>query len=147
MIAVESGISGWRSDVFPSDLGSYGWGQSSKLWFQKRPSAGRSCSGAQAIRRWPRTLPSTTGNRTRISEQVLALKSVQRRRAAMPSGLRGSTPSSARSEEHTSELQSLMRISYAVFCLKKKKTNKQKSSTHCKKEQISNNNNSVTQNK
>src|SRR3546814_5010405 len=29
----------------------------------------------------------------------------------------------ARSEEHTSELQSLMRISYAVFCLKKKKTN------------------------
>src|SRR3546814_2540134 len=33
-----------------------------------------------------------------------------------------------RSEEHTSELQSLMRISYAVFCLKKKITNKQ--STH-----------------
>src|SRR3546814_1853370 len=29
---------------------------------------------------------------------------------------------SMRSEEHTSELQSLMRISYAVFCLKKKKT-------------------------
>src|SRR3546814_5492510 len=29
-----------------------------------------------------------------------------------------------RSEEHTSELQSLMRISYAVFCLKKKITNK-----------------------
>src|SRR3546814_9783967 len=28
-----------------------------------------------------------------------------------------------RSEEHTSELQSLMRISYAVFCLKKKMTN------------------------
>src|SRR3546814_5594653 len=32
----------------------------------------------------------------------------------------------ARSEEHTSELQSLMRISYAVFCLKKKKTNEDK---------------------
>src|SRR3546814_4561048 len=30
-----------------------------------------------------------------------------------------------RTEEHTSELQSLMRISYAVFCLKKKKTNKE----------------------
>src|SRR3546814_9741865 len=29
----------------------------------------------------------------------------------------------SRSEEHTSELQSLMRISYAVFCLKKKKNN------------------------
>src|SRR3546814_9121734 len=34
-------------------------------------------------------------------------------------------PASTRSEEHTSELQSLMRISYAVFCLKKKKKNKQ----------------------
>src|SRR3546814_6347191 len=32
----------------------------------------------------------------------------------------GSGPKSRRSEEHTSELQSLMRISYAVFCLKKK---------------------------
>src|SRR3546814_4965528 len=32
-------------------------------------------------------------------------------------------PTCARSEEHTSELQSLMRISYAVFCLKKKKLN------------------------
>src|SRR3546814_8241727 len=31
-----------------------------------------------------------------------------------------STPCAGRSEEHTSELQSLMRISYAVFCLKKK---------------------------
>src|SRR3546814_3687560 len=31
--------------------------------------------------------------------------------------------STGRSEEHTSELQSLMRISYAVFCLKKKKNN------------------------
>src|SRR3546814_10799159 len=31
-----------------------------------------------------------------------------------------------RSEEHTSELQSLMRISYAVFCLKKKKKTRQK---------------------
>src|SRR3546814_10542581 len=36
-----------------------------------------------------------------------------------------------RSEEHTSELQSLMRISYAVFCLKKKKKqNTQPQSTH-----------------
>src|SRR3546814_2795177 len=34
-----------------------------------------------------------------------------------------------RSEEHTSELQSLMRISYAVFCLKKKKSNKNNKKT------------------
>src|SRR3546814_3798606 len=35
-------------------------------------------------------------------------------------------PTRFRSEEHTSELQSLMRISYAVFCLKQKKKNKPK---------------------
>src|SRR3546814_8900622 len=35
-----------------------------------------------------------------------------------------------RSEEHTSELQSLMRISYAVFCLKKKKKNNRQTNTH-----------------
>src|SRR3546814_2418141 len=35
-----------------------------------------------------------------------------------------------RSEEHTSELQSLMRISYAVFCLKKKKTKTAQHYTH-----------------
>src|SRR3546814_7714139 len=34
-----------------------------------------------------------------------------------------------RSEEHTSELQSLMRISYAVFCLKKKKKKQQQNNT------------------
>src|SRR3546814_14138421 len=34
-----------------------------------------------------------------------------------------------RSEEHTSELQSLMRISYAVFCLKKKKTKQKQNKT------------------
>src|SRR3546814_7600357 len=37
-----------------------------------------------------------------------------------------------RSEEHTSELQSLMRISYAVFCLKKKKRNINKNKFHTK---------------
>src|SRR3546814_7203199 len=36
----------------------------------------------------------------------------------------------ARSEEHTSELQSLMRISYAVFCLKKKKIIRIENSSH-----------------
>src|SRR3546814_10878564 len=37
-------------------------------------------------------------------------------------GRQGTLFGRSRSEEHTSELQSLMRISYAVFCLKKKKT-------------------------
>src|SRR3546814_18697827 len=43
----------------------------------------------------------------------------------------------ARSEEHTSELQSLMRISYAVFCLKKK-THTKTHYEHCKKHRYSN---------
>src|SRR3546814_4692879 len=46
---------------------------------------------------------------------------VQLRGAPFPPPELGSPSSQERSEEHTSELQSLMRISYAVFCLKKKK--------------------------
>src|SRR3546814_4509602 len=42
--------------------------------------------------------------------------------SAGPSGGARRQPGGGRSEEHTSELQSLMRISYAVFCLKKKNT-------------------------
>src|SRR3546814_5596623 len=44
------------------------------------------------------------------------VKSLNERREQLKAGITAST----RSEEHTSELQSLMRISYAVFCLKKK---------------------------
>src|SRR3546814_2149888 len=44
----------------------------------------------------------------------------------------GRTRSCGRSEEHTSELQSLMRISYAVFCLKKKKKKEQQRKTRRK---------------
>src|SRR3546814_9059529 len=43
-------------------------------------------------------------------------------RKARPTAFREARLGRVRSEEHTSELQSLMRISYAVFCLKKKKT-------------------------
>src|SRR3546814_7791819 len=50
------------------------------------------------------------------------------RRAASPQPP-PATRTAVRSEEHTSELQSLMRISYAVFCLKKKKQNR-KSQSH-----------------
>src|SRR3546814_8451009 len=43
----------------------------------------------------------------------------RRRRAELSATVPPARSSSMRSEEHTSELQSLMRISYAVFCLKK----------------------------
>src|SRR3546814_1117985 len=52
-------------------------------------------------------------------------------RAATPAEFRGDAERLHRSEEHTSELQSLMRISYAVFCLKKKK----KKNKYIKKEE------------
>src|SRR3546814_8906373 len=49
-----------------------------------------------------------------------------------PPALQGAASycAAVRSEEHTSELQSLMRISYAVFCLKKKKTRYNNNITH-----------------
>src|SRR3546814_4524512 len=52
-----------------------------------------------------------------------------------PKPPRGEGRAGTRSEEHTSELQSLMRISYAVFCLKKKtkKQNKKQRNTHNKR--------------
>src|SRR3546814_2715785 len=46
----------------------------------------------------------------------------QPRHRALGGVAAGGAVGADRSEEHTSELQSLMRISYAVFCLKKKKT-------------------------
>src|SRR3546814_4568281 len=48
----------------------------------------------------------------------------QARRHGRPRGIAAVHRCDRRSEEHTSELQSLMRISYAVFCLKKKKKKK-----------------------
>src|SRR3546814_1533219 len=59
-----------------------------------------------------------------VDKQFDQLLDVAGRSALVPNFASGSRPVvrlAGRSEEHTSELQSLMRISYAVFCLKKKK--------------------------
>src|SRR3546814_1512226 len=65
------------------------------------------CNSLMTSRRWPWALVTRLLIELRPSSTVglLAVSSTMRRR---------------RSEEHTSELQSLMRISYAVFCLQKK---------------------------
>src|SRR3546814_1564928 len=55
---------------------------------------------------------------TAVDERGLGLPHLRHRRRQLV-GVRGA--GLGRSEEHTSELQSLMRISYAVFCLKKKR--------------------------
>src|SRR3546814_7173552 len=59
---------------------------------------------------------SACGLRIHSAGVILTRRSALRKR---------SSRRSCRSEEHTSELQSLMRISYAVFCLKKKKQSNQ----------------------
>src|SRR3546814_3121983 len=67
--------------------------------------------GGAALRRWAVPGPAGVPQRRRM-------------RAGAQMGDRRSRQDLPRSEEHTSELQSLMRISYAVFCLKKKKQKK-----------------------
>src|SRR3546814_4147245 len=54
------------------------------------------------------------------------LGTVEQEGQAFTAELRGPVAMLDRSEEHTSELQSLMRISYAVFCLKKKTITQQR---------------------
>src|SRR3546814_2214471 len=81
------------------------------------------------IRRPPRStrtdtlFPYTTLFRSEHRDPRFARQASLQRRESGSCGLALLLPA-VRSEEHTSELQSLMRISYAVFCLKKKKHNK-----------------------
>src|SRR3546814_8712620 len=56
-------------------------------------------------------------------DELAALPTIPVAHRAMASSPTARPMPMPRSEEHTSELQSLMRTSYAVFCLKKKKTN------------------------
>src|SRR3546814_1987925 len=56
------------------------------------------------------------GQRVALERQLAQAQAAAQRAASM-----AMSAASGRSEEHTSELQSLMRISYAVLCLKKKK--------------------------
>src|SRR3546814_3651553 len=65
-------------------------------------------------------------------ERAISATALVRRRDAFGQVV---VPTAGRSEEHTSELQSLMRISYAVFCLKKK-TNKNKNETSTMRQRI-----------
>src|SRR3546814_15083414 len=83
------------------------------------------------IRRPPRStrtdtlFPYTTLFRSRIwCLRTSARGMLENRTGAASATLIRRASGSRRSEEHTSELQSLMRISYAVFCLKKKKQKK-----------------------
>src|SRR3546814_1182344 len=114
-------ISDWSSDVCSSDLAG------------QCPSA--IVSRATSLQSWwpnaPRALlwvgPAGEKQESRFAELDAAAARAagprQRRGSTRPVGKSGSRSCairSGRSEENTSELQSLMRISYAVFCLKQK---------------------------
>src|SRR3546814_9782167 len=70
----------------------------------------------------------TTGDMVAAQRVLLASLGIERLAAVIGYSFGGYL--AFRSEEHTSELQSLMRISYAVFCLKKKKTKNSPPITH-----------------
>src|SRR3546814_10855917 len=102
-------ISDWSSDVCSSDLKDH---------------------HARALPRSPRRFSAVPPSGPAVEPKAFhapqpASASFQPSPCSVPF-IKNSTkrpPSLSRSEEHTSELQSLMRISYAVFCLKKKKQN------------------------
>src|SRR3546814_1867050 len=108
-------ISDWSSDVCSSDLRS-----------------GIRARGAGKCRRDGDNRPADETGGVRPAAQGTEIGRIGRHRRRELDGADDHHPLSGqysgvagRSEEHTSELQSLMRISYAVFCLKKKKqTNK-----------------------
>src|SRR3546814_6410832 len=95
-------ISDWSSDVCSSDLNQSA-SPAPRTPGRVRPAAAPARNQARAAIRSARVrgTPGTARGRPRHRRRYLPNKPV-------------------RSEEHTSELQSLMRISYAVFCLKKK---------------------------
>src|SRR3546814_1376389 len=110
-------ISDWSSDVCSSDLSTI----SRRAPLSLADHAGSHVRllhwGTEAARRQSRQRQTT-----RHALAVDARHTGNRRhpRASADPATSRAAPRTPRSEEHTSELQSLMRISYAVFCLKKK---------------------------
>src|SRR3546814_6049685 len=99
-------ISDWSSDVCSSDL-TWIARQSKQDDLRTAPRADAPARADAAARRRYTRHPGRHPRHSREENPLLQ-------------GCRVPLALDARSEEHTSELQSLMRISYAVFCLKKK---------------------------
>src|SRR3546814_10798898 len=98
-------ISDWSSDVCSSDL---------RVFLAKNPDSALKLGqarGAAICAVVARDLPVHEYSPMQIKNAVVGRGAAEK----------GQVQHMIRSEEHTSELQSLMRISYAVFCLKKKK--------------------------
>src|SRR3546814_2289825 len=113
--AYELRISDWSSDVCSSDL-------STRSAAKGKRGSGRAFSwsllfweGWTAVHTPPSPAAARNGS--------FRASGYHRRTVTGPRAPRRAPGPAFRSEEHTSELQSLMRISYAVFCLKKKNNN------------------------
>src|SRR3546814_2079939 len=109
-------ISDWSSDVCSSDLS-----------LLERPE-GIGPPGTRIVGTWPKRSAPISRPGTILSQMPSsnAPSNIPWESAiAVPIAMVSREKSDRRSEEHTSELQSLMRISYAVFCLKKKKKKQQ----------------------
>src|SRR3546814_9444541 len=120
--AYEMRISDWSSDVCSSDLHCYRVGEISLYSLMQRRKGTRLAVMQLCWR---------SGTRRILSEFIasrgllwIATRPMQEDRPWQQSSDNSAKPTNKRcwrSEEHTSELQSLMRISYAVLCLKTKK--------------------------
>src|SRR3546814_7574597 len=99
-----------------------------------RPTPGRATSASRGRGTWPscrssscRDIATTFGHDLSLARQPAPTRQhegVDVKRLGNLADRHTRQLAQVRSEEHTSELQSLMRISYAVFCLKKKTTTK-----------------------
>src|SRR3546814_8213731 len=105
-------ISDWSSDVCSSDLPEL-----DRLADQRVAIVGTGASAVQAIPYLGRY-----AKQLHVLQRTPSSVDVRPNPPTDPDWIKSLAP--GRSEEHTSELQSLMRISYAVFCLKKKKETK-----------------------
>src|SRR3546814_6897882 len=125
--AYEMRISDWSSDVCSSDLRGH---RPDRPVGRAPPDHRRRRAGARSRVRRARAGAhggeqgrAARGRAARHGRQEPRRGSARRVGGGIDEALRHRRrPGAARSEEHTSELQSLMRTSYAVFCLKKKKT-------------------------
>src|SRR3546814_8638366 len=111
-------ISDWSSDVCSSDLNVV----------TRRPSYTQSAEGELTVGNYGAFGVSGSYNDALGDAAAFSVYAAKRKRDGWMDVRTGNGPRTNdedydqnRSEEHTSELQSLMRISYAVFCLKKKK--------------------------
>src|SRR3546814_1074748 len=105
-------IGDWSSDVCSSDLERVG----QHLQFLGRAKRGIACDARENGR-------GACGKKC-FDQSLESFHKLGTLDIAPPDSHKRIAETGQRSEEHTSELQSLMRISYAVFCLKKKNNNK-----------------------